>query len=129
MVSSELVLAFCGAVLIAANVAPTEEVLLLASEMRPLPVLATAAASLALAATLLYFSNFMGSARFAGVRGTFGVIHGTAITYAAAFIASAALLWFFGRFEGHSLTLNVAQCVVLGLAATLGAAAGRLLLR
>lgn len=128
-ISSELVLAFCGAVLIAANVAPTEEILLLASEMRPSLLLATLCASLALAATLLYFSNFMGSARFAGTRGMFGVIHGTAITYAAGLLSSAALLWFFGRFDGHSVTLNVAQCVVLGLAATLGAAAGRLLLR
>jgi putative integral membrane protein (TIGR02587 family) len=128
-ISSELVLAACGAVLIAANVAPTEEILLLASEMRPLLLLATLAASLGLAATLLYFSNFTGSARFAGARGPLGVVRGTAITYAAGFIASAALLWFFGRFDGHSLTLNVGQCVVLGLAATLGAAAGRLLLR
>lgn len=128
-ISSELVLASCGAVLIAANVAPTEEILLLASEMRPALLLATLAASLTLAATLLYFSNFTGSARFAGERGAFGVVHGTAITYAVGLIASAALLWFFGRFEGHSLTLNVGQVVVLGLAATLGAAAGRLLLR
>lgn len=128
-ISSELVLAFCGAVLIAANVAPTEEILLLASELRPVHLLATILASLALAATLLYFSNFRGSARFAGERGIFGVVHGTAITYAAGLVASAALLWFFGRFERHGLTLNVAQCVVLGLAATLGGAAGRLLLR
>ena len=128
-ISSELVLASCGAVLIAANVAPTEEILLLASEMRPALLLTTLAASLTLAATLLYFSNFTGSARFAGERGVFGVVHGTAITYAVGLVASAALLWFFGRFQGHSLTLNVGQCVVLGLPATLGAAAGRLLLR
>jgi putative integral membrane protein (TIGR02587 family) len=126
---SELVLACCGAVLIAANVAPTEEVVLLASEMRPPLLLATLGASLILAATLLYFSNFTGSARFAGNRGIFGVIHGTAITYAAGLTASAALLWFFGRFDDNSLILNVGQCIVLGLAATLGAAAGRLLLR
>jgi putative integral membrane protein (TIGR02587 family) len=127
--SSELVLAFCGAVLIAANVAPTEEILMLASEMSPALLLATLCASLALAATLLYYSNFTGSARFASTRGLPGVVRGTAITYATGFIASAALLWFFGRFDDHSLTLNIGQCVVLGLAATLGAAAGRLLLR
>ena len=128
-VSNELVLAVCGAVLIAANVAPTEEILMLAAEMRPALLLVTLLASLALAATLLYYSDFTGSGRFAGNRGVFGVIHGTAITYAAGFVTSAALLWFFGRFDDHSLSLNVAQCVVLALAATLGAAAGRLLLR
>ena len=128
-IASELALAFCGAVLIAANVAPTEEILVLASEMGPLLLLAVLLSSLVLAATLLYFSNFRGSARFAGNRGLFGVVHGTAITCAAGLVASAAVLWFFGRFDGHSLTLNVAQCVVLGMAGTLGAAAGRLLLR
>ena len=126
---SEIVLAFCGSVLIAANVAPTEEILLLASEMQTGQLLATMAVSMLLAATLLYFSDFRGSGRFAGERGSFGVIHGSAITYGAALIASAGLLWFFGRFADHTAALNAAQCVVLGLAATLGAAAGRLLLR
>ena len=128
-VASEVVLAICGAVLVAANVAPTDEVVLLAGGLRPPLLLGTMLASMLLAATLLYFSDFTGSARFAGVRGMFGVVHGTSITYAAALVASAAILWFFGRFDQNALTLNVAQCVVLGFAATLGAAAGRLLLR
>lgn len=126
---SELVLAFCGAVLIAANVAPTEEILLLASSMGPPLLLATMGTSLALAATLLYFSHFVGAARFAEAKGAFAILYGTAITYASALIASALILWFFGRFAQHGLFLNVAQCVVLGIAGTLGAAAGRLLLR
>jgi putative integral membrane protein (TIGR02587 family) len=126
---SELVLAACGAVLIAANVAPTEEILLLASSMSPALQLGTLGTSLLLAATLLYFSHFTGSARFADTRGLFGILHGTAITYATALVASAGILWFFGRFAQHGITLNVAQCIVLGLAGTLGASAGRLLLR
>jgi putative integral membrane protein (TIGR02587 family) len=126
---SEIVLAVCGSVLIAANVAPTEEILVLASELHTAQLLTAMGLSLALAATLLYYSDFAGSGRFAGVRGSFGVIHGSAITYAAALGVSAAMLWFFGRFAGHGAALNAAQSVVLGLAATLGAAAGRLLLR
>jgi putative integral membrane protein (TIGR02587 family) len=126
---SEIVLAVCGSVLIAANVAPTEEILILASELHTVQLLATMGLSLALAATLLYYSDFAGSGRLAGVRGSFGVIHGSAITYAAALLVSAATLWFFGRFAGHGAALNAAQSVMLGLAATLGAAAGRLLLR
>jgi putative integral membrane protein (TIGR02587 family) len=126
---SELTLAICGAVLIAANVAPTEEILLLASEMAPALLLATMAMSLGLAAVLMYFSHFTGSARFADTTGAFGIAHGTAITYAAALTVSAAILWFFGRFDQHALALNVAQCVVLGIAGILGASAGRLLLR
>ena len=126
---SEIVLAVCGAVLIAANVAPTEEILLLGSGMHTLQLAATMAVSLTMAATLLFYSDFKGSGRLAGARGSFGVVHGAAITYAAALAASAALLWFFGRFAGHGLALNAAQTVVLGFAAALGAAAGRLLLR
>lgn len=126
---SEVVLAFCGSVLIAANVAPTEEILLLASELHTVQLLGTMGLSIALAATLLYYSGFAGSRRFAGVRGAFAVAHGSAITYAAALVTSAGLLWFFGRLAQHGAALNAAQCVVLGFAATLGAAAGRLLLR
>ena len=126
---SELTLAFCGAVLIAANVAPTEEILLLASSMGPPLLLAAVGTSLLLAATLLYFSHFTGAARFAEAKGAFAILHGTAITYASALAASAVILWFFGRFAQHGLFLNVAQCVVLGIAGTLGASAGRLLLR
>ena len=126
---SELVLAFCGAVLIAANVAPTEEILLLAGSMGPPLLLSTVGTSLLLAATLLHFSHFVGAARFAEATGVFAILHGSAITYASALAASAVILWFFGRFAQHGLFLNVAQCVVLGIAGTLGASAGRLLLR
>ena len=82
-----------------------------------------------LAATLMYFSRFAGSGRFAEHRTSVSVVHGTAITYAAALAVSAALLWFFGRFDGHPPVLITAMCIVLALAATLGASAGRLLLR
>lgn len=127
--SSDIVLALCGSVLIAANVAPTEEVLLLASEMPALGLLAMMAISLTIAALLLFFSDFRGSSRSAGNGGAFGVVHGSAVTYVAALFASAVLLWFFGRFAQQGVSINAAQCVVLGFPATLGAAAGRLLLR
>jgi uncharacterized membrane protein len=39
------------------------------------------------------------------------------------------ILWFFGRFDRQALVICVAQTIVLGLAATLGASAGRLLLQ
>ena len=128
-ISSEVVLAVCGSVLIAANVAPTDEVLLLASEMQASRLLGMMALSLFIAALLLFYSDFKGSARFADSRGPLGVIHGSAITYVAALFTSMVLLWFFGRFAHHGTTVNAAQCVVLGFPATLGAAAGRLLLR
>ena len=125
----ELVLAVCGAVLIAANVAPTDEILYLASELAPWQVMAVCAMSLAVATTLMYFSHFVGSARFTAGRQLFSIVHGSVITYGAALVTSAAMLAFFGRFSGHPAAINVAHCIVLGFAATLGASAGRLLLR
>lgn len=128
-IASEIVLAVCGAVLIAANVAPTGEVLVLAGGMGALKLVGVMLLSLIVAALLLFYSEFTGSSRFAGTRGSFGVLHGAGITYAAALLASAVLLWFFGRFAQNGASINAAQCVVLAFPATLGAAAGRLLLR
>ena len=128
-ISGEMVLAICGAVLIAANVAPTDEILQLASEMRPWQVLVVCAISMVTATTLMYFSHFVGSGRFMSRREPLSIARGSVMTYGAALVTSAGLLAFFGRFDGHTPLINVAQCVVLGFAATLGASAGRLLLR
>ncbi len=57
------------------------------------------------------------------------VLVGTVVTYAVALAASALILGFFGRFDGAGLFTCLAQTVVLGVAATLGASAGRLLLQ
>ncbi|MCY1030949.1 DUF2391 family protein [Corallococcus sp. BB11-1] len=43
--------------------------------------------------------------------------------------AGVLVLWFFGRFAGNGLGVCMAQVVVLGLASTLGASAGRLLIQ
>jgi len=127
--TSEIILALCGAILIVANVAPTDEVLVLAAGMSVWQLLGTMAISVVLAATLLYFSDFAGSGRFDHSRGHVHVLHGAALTYAAALVCSAAILWFFGRFQNHALEIALAQCVILALPGTLGASAGRLLLK
>jgi putative integral membrane protein (TIGR02587 family) len=125
---SEVVLAACGAFLIAANVAPTEEVLMLAMAASLWQLLGLLGMALAMAALLLHHSHFIGSSRFAGSsRGD--VLLGSAITCGVALAIAGALLWFFGRFERHPLEIAAAQMVVLSVPATLGAAAGRLLLR
>ena len=126
---AELTLAMCGTVLVAANVAPTDEILQLGVSMGVWQLLAVTALSLLIAATLLYYSNFRGSARFGDTKGSFAVLFGSVTTYAVALAGSAAMLWFFGRFDDNTLDVCVAQVVVLGFPATLGAAAGRLLLR
>jgi putative integral membrane protein (TIGR02587 family) len=127
--AAEIALALCGAVVVGANVAPTEEILLLGAEMNVWQLLGTMAASMLLALMLLFFSHFKGSARFADTRGIVGLAEGTFVTYGAALVASAGMLAFFGRFAGQRPAMATAIAVVLALPATLGAAAGRLLLK
>lgn len=126
---SQVVISLCGAVLFAANVAPTEEIGLIAFEISPLRLLGLAALSLALGALILYYSEFRGAREAVRFDTKHDVLVGTVVTYAVALVASAAILAFFGRFEGHALATCAAQTVVLGVAATMGASAGRLLLQ
>ena len=125
----QVVIAFCGAILFAANVAPTEEIVMIATEISSVRLIGLALASMALGGLILFYSNFTGAERFARAEGMFGVLTGTVITYAVGIGASAVVLWFFGRFDGLAPVAVLAESVVLGLPATLGASAGRLLLQ
>lgn len=127
--SGQVVLSACGAVLFASNVAPTEEIVQIAAEASRWKVLGLALLSLVLAAVILFYSDFRGaqSVRSPG-EGPGIVALRVALNYAIALTVSAFILWFFGRFDGASLGAGVALTVVLGVASSLGASAGRLLL-
>lgn len=122
------VLGFCGAVLFAANIAPTEEVVIIAIESSAWKLLALALLSLSLGALILYFSAFHRSRRSFPPTGVLWGTLAVAATYALALLASALLLWFFGRFQGVSFSVAVSEVVVLGFAGNIGASAGRLLI-
>ena len=128
-VMSQIVISLCGAVLIAANVAPTEEIVIIAAEVGALRLLGIIVLSFILAVLILFFSNFRESHRVAPVESRWHAMAGGIVTYAVALVASAAILWFFGRFDTVRIEMMVAQTVVLSLPATLGASAGRLLLQ
>ena len=128
-VPGQLIIGFCGAVLFAANVAPTEEIVMIAVELTPVRQLGTALLSLLLGGLILYQLDFTGARRFTRRGHLRDVLAGTVITYALALVSGALVLWFFGRFDGNSLSICVAQVVVLGFAGTLGASAGRLLIQ
>lgn len=125
----QLVITLCGAVLFAANVAPTEEIVQIAVETAPERLLGVAVLSLLISALVLYFTNFTRAGRYSPIETPLQAVAGTVITYAVALVASATILWFFGRFDGEALEICVSQTIVLGLPATLGASAGRLLLQ
>lgn len=126
---SLVVLALCGSVVIGGNVAPTEEVVMLAVEAKPFHILLMALLSLALSVVVVYFSDFRGSGSHKTGNLAFAITFDTCLSYLTALTASAFLLWFFGRFDGVPFDIAFAQCVVLGVLASLGASAGRLLIK
>lgn len=124
--AGRLALGACGATLIAANVAPTEEIAIIAGEAGGWQLLGMAALALLLTALIVFYSDFAGSGPRPGVA---AILRETVGTYAVALLVSAALLWFFNRLHGQDPAVVVARVVVLGVPAALGASAGRLLLR
>ncbi len=125
----QTLLAFCGATLFASNVAPTEEIVMIAIEISWLRLIGLAFVSLLIGSLILHYSEFTGAREFVRTDNLNAVVVGSIITYAVALFAAALILWFFGRFDGVSLYTSLAQVIVLGVAATLGASAGRLLLQ
>jgi len=125
----QLTIALCGAVLFAANVAPTEEIIMIATETVSAKLLGMALVSILISALILFYIDFTGSQQLSKTRGIKNVVFGAIVTYAIALFASAAILWFFGRFDGIAPIICLSETVVLGFAATLGASAGRLLLQ
>jgi len=93
-----------------------------------LKLLILAALSMGLGGVILYFVNFVG-AEHAVEHDFLAICRGIVIMYAIALVASALMLWFFGRFDNLTIDLWISQTIVLAVAATLGASAGRLLMQ
>ena len=125
---SQIALAGCGAVVLAANIAPTEEIQVLGQELHAWHLAGLAVLSLGLGAVVLHHSDFAGT-QPASESGTVAAVRNAVATYAVALAASAVLLWFFGRFDDLPAGLIAAETVVLGFPAALGASAGRMLLQ
>lgn len=122
----ELFLMVAGAVVFASNVAPTEEIVLLAARMTPWHTVAVVLLSLVLLHAFVYEVGFGGQEQKDGpVRAfmTFSIVG-----YALAVGVSAFVLWTLGRFAHTGLPMVVAESVVLALPASVGAAAARLIL-
>jgi putative integral membrane protein (TIGR02587 family) len=125
----QLTLALCGAVLFAANVAPTEEIVLIGIELTGLQLALLGLGTMMVAALILYFSDFRGARRWAKAEGWVAMLRGTVVTYAVGLLASAVILWLFGRLDDSGPAAIAGQTVALGVASTIGASAGRLLLQ
>jgi putative integral membrane protein (TIGR02587 family) len=125
----ELFLMLAGALFMAFNVAPTEEMILIAYQMSPWHTLALGVLSIVLLHVLVYTVGFSGQeSRPEG--GTFlsTFFHFTLAGYGIALLISFYVLWTFGRTEDVAPTEIANMVVVLGFPASLGAATARLVI-
>lgn len=121
----ELFLMLGGAVVFSANVAPTEEMVLLAALMDDGNAAVLLGLSLVLMHALVYGSDFAGQEEGAFAK---SFLRFTLPGYALALTASAFMLWTLGRFDDTGALMAVRESVVLALPASLGAGAARLIL-
>jgi len=123
----ELFVMFGGAVFVAFNVAPTDEVARIADLSTPWHGLALAILSLALLHILVYRVEFAGQEDWPEGHGFAGVFIRYALAgYGVALAVSLYILWTFGRLEGNGLGEVLMMTTILGFPASLGAATARL---
>jgi putative integral membrane protein (TIGR02587 family) len=127
--SGHALLALCGSVLIAGNIAPTEEIPMIAMETTSLRLIMLVIVSLFLGAVILFFSNFKKGSKLPSGKIAVAVMYETFTAYIIALSSSAFMLWFFGRFNGIHFSTALSQMIILGMPAILGASAGRLLIK
>lgn len=126
---SIVVLAMCGSLVVGGNVAPTQEVLVIAVEANPIHILAMSLASIFICILIVFFSDFKGSPKKKPDNFIYNMIFDTCICYITALAVSSFVLWFFGRFENLGFWNCFTQVIVLGVLSSLGASAGRLLIK
>lgn len=118
-----------GALFLSANVAPTEEVVLIAHMMSPWHAFMLLTISLLLMHAFVYAVGFRGQhERAADSSFLKEFLRFTVLGYLLSVGISAYLCWTFGRFDGVALAEALRMSIVLGFPAAIGAAAARLVL-
>jgi putative integral membrane protein (TIGR02587 family) len=123
----ELFLMTAGALFMAFNVAPTEEMVLIAYKMSEWHALALALTSVALLHVFVYTVGFGGQERQEGSLLDV-LVRFTIMGYAIALLVSLYVLWTFGRTDAVGVFEIAKMMVVLGFPGALGAALARLIL-
>ena len=124
---AEMLLMAVGAGVLSFNIAPTEEVVLLAAVAGPLRLGVLAVLSVAIMHAVVYLLGFRGQHR--SEASAWSVFLGYSVAgYAVALVVALLMLWVFGRTDEASWTVVVSEMVVLGFPGGLGAAAARLIL-
>lgn len=117
-----------GALIIAFNIAPTDEISMLEAAIAPSGLLAVIAASLAISYCIVFAAGFASQKRRQQQSGLFQhPLSETVISYLVSLLLAAAMLWFFHRLGlSDPWQLWFKYTLILGLPATIGGAAGRL---
>ncbi|MFO1049345.1 MAG: TIGR02587 family membrane protein [Geminicoccaceae bacterium] len=126
----ELFLMFAGAIFLAFNIAPTDEVPVIAMQQAsPWLALILVLISLLVLHGFVYGVGFHGGHGVRPGRRPIGELLGLTLPgYLISLLASAYVLWTFGRLEGLNFGPMLHVVLVLGLPASVGAASARLIL-
>lgn len=125
----EIFIMAAGALFLAFNVAPTEEIMLIALQMSGWHSIALVLVSILVMHAFVYSLEFHGTAAIPEETPRWSVfLRYTVVGYAVVLLMSAYMLWTFGRIDGLAAGQVMAFLVVLGFPAAVGAAAARLIL-
>ena len=118
-----------GALFLAFNVAPTEEMVLISYMMTPWHGVALVLLSLALMHTFVYEVDFRGEHERPDDMGFWTLFLRFTVTgYALVLLVCLYLLWSFGRLDDTSIRAALMMVIVVAFPGALGAAAARLIL-
>jgi putative integral membrane protein (TIGR02587 family) len=117
-----------GALIIAFNIAPTDEIPMLAAAIEPLWLLLLIAASLFISYGIVFEAGFHNQQQREQQQGIFQrPLSETVASYLVALVAALCMLWFFNQLTlDDPWQLWLRYTLILGLPATIGGAAGRL---
>ncbi|MBD2449604.1 TIGR02587 family membrane protein [Nostoc sp. FACHB-152] len=117
-----------GATVIAFNIAPTDEISMLAAANSPPGLLAMIAASLIISYGIVFQAGFSDQQKRRQQKGIFQRPSSeTIMSYLVSLVASAFMLWFFQKLTfDDPWRMWLEHTILLGLPATIGGAAGRL---
>ena len=125
----EIFIMGAGALFLAFNVAPTEEILLIGQQMSPWHSIALVLVSILIMHAFVYSVEFQGSRSVPeGISQHSIFLRETVVGYAVVLLMSAYILWTFGRTDDLAFGQVISLLVVLGFPGAVGAAAARLIL-
>lgn len=125
----EVFIMMVGALFLAFNLAPTEEIPKIGLMMTPWLGVALVIVSLLIMHAFVYSLEFHGQPSVPeGSRLGSEFLRFTVLGYALALAISLFILWIFGRTDGLSIEGIIMAVIVLGFPASVGAAAARLIL-